>query len=46
MTITLGVLAAEEVHNELPVDPLVMGVGVFLGLVALLLITMSFNRDR
>lgn len=43
----LRVLAQErEVVNELPVPPIVFGVGAFTLLVILLLITMQFNKDR
>jgi hypothetical protein len=42
------VLAAETEHhvNELPVEPWAYGVGAFLFLMLLLVITLSFNRHR
>lgn len=47
MTRALTLLAAEEEHvNELPAEPWVLGVGTFALLFVLLLITLSFNRDR
>ncbi len=42
----LPVLATEEPANELPAHPLVFGIGAFVVLVVLLLITLSFRRDR
>lgn len=44
MTATL--LAAEETHTELAFDPLVIGVGVFVILLALLFITLAFGWGR
>jgi hypothetical protein len=44
MTATL--LAAEEGHTELPLDPVLIGIGVFVILVALLLITLIFGWGR
>ena len=38
-------LAAEEVVNELPLPPIVIGVGTFSLLVVLLLITWAFRKD-
>jgi hypothetical protein len=37
---------SEEHVNELPLDPIWLGLGGFGVLVALLLITLSFNRQR
>jgi hypothetical protein len=39
-----GLLAAEEPAHDLPLSPAALGIGVFLLLVVLLLITFSFNR--
>ncbi|WP_269204424.1 hypothetical protein [Motilibacter deserti] len=41
-----AVLAAEEHANELPADPLVIGLITFGILIVALLITISFNHDR
>ena len=41
-----ALLAAEEHANELALEPIWFGVIAFGILLALLLITMSFNRDR
>jgi hypothetical protein len=46
MTSALTQLAAEEHVNELPADPKIIGAAVFVGLCILLLITLSFKRDR
>ena len=44
--VALQVLAAEEQHRELPMPAEVFGLIALGVLVALLLITMQFNRDR
>ena len=36
----------ESTGSELPVDPLVVGVGAFVLLCALLFVTMTFGKDR
>ncbi len=42
----LQVLAAEEQHRELPAPAEVFGVVTLVILIALLVITLQFNRDR
>ena len=37
---------SESTGSELPVDPLVVGIGSFVLLCALLLVTMAFGKDR
>jgi hypothetical protein len=44
--LALQVLAAEEQHRELPAPAEVFGIIALGVLVALLLITLQFNRDR
>lgn len=47
MTAASHLLAATEgTARELPVEPWVLGVGSFGLLVALLLVTMTFGKDR
>jgi len=36
----------ETQGTELPVEPWVLGVGAFVALVLLLLVTLSFGKDR
>lgn len=43
--LTVLAVEGEEHANELPVEPWMLGVGTFLVLCALLLITWQFNRD-
>ena len=40
-----GLLAAEKAR-DLPVPPIVFGLGAFVALCVLLLIVLSFGRDR
>ena len=46
MTSALSVAAESEVVNELPADPMILGLGAFGILVVLLLVALSFNRER
>lgn len=43
----IRLLAQGEPHGtQLPVEPWALGVGVFAALVVLLLVTLSFGKDR
>lgn len=46
MVTATTVLATEEHVNELPLEPIWLGIGAFGVLVVLLLITLQFNRHR
>jgi hypothetical protein len=41
-----GVVLAEGPHHELPVPPQVVGIGAFVSLAVLLLITLAFGKGR
>jgi type II secretory pathway component PulM len=43
---TLAARLAENTPRELPIDPKLVGVGVFTLLVILLLVTLTFGRNR
>ena len=45
-TVAAVLTTGEEKARELPAEPWVIGVGVFATLVVLLLITLSFGKDR
>lgn len=46
MTAARLLATSEGTPRDLPVDPLVLGVGVFGLLVVLLLVTLAFGKDR
>lgn len=41
-----GLISAAEKARDLPVPPIVFGLGAFAALCVLLLIVLSFGRDR
>ena len=45
-TVAAVLATGEEQARELPAEPWVIGVGAFVLLVVLLLITLSFGKDR
>ncbi|HET9944408.1 MAG TPA: hypothetical protein VFR56_02065 [Actinomycetes bacterium] len=45
-TVAAVLATGEEKARELPAEPWVIGVGVFVVLVVLLAITLSFGKDR
>jgi hypothetical protein len=46
MTVAAVLAETEQKGRDLPLDPWAIGVGAFVLLVALLLITLSFGKDR
>jgi hypothetical protein len=46
MTAAIELLAATETGRDLPGEPWMIGLGAFALLVVMLLITLSFGKDR
>ncbi len=46
MTVARLLAAGEGTPRDLPVEPWAFGVGAFVLLVALLLVTLAFGKDR
>ena len=46
MSLAAPILAVEEHHRELPMPAEVYGIVALVVLIALLIITLQFNRDR
>lgn len=46
IALSAAALLAEKPVNDIPVDPRLIGLGAFCVLAVLLLVTLTFNRNR